>query len=108
MINRVASQIRKNKMKFRVIVLEAIELDRENGNTFWMDAIKKEYENVKVAFKLMDDGTRPPPGYTEIICHLVFEVKFDLQRKARYVAGGHLTDTPSAMTYSSVVSRESV
>ena len=32
----------------------------------------------------------------------------DFTRKARFVAGGHLTDTPSCMTYSSVVSRDSV
>ena len=32
----------------------------------------------------------------------------DLTRKARYVAGGHLTDNPSSLTYASVVSRESV
>ena len=32
----------------------------------------------------------------------------DFTRKARLVAGGHLTDTPAAMTQSSVVSRESV
>ena len=32
----------------------------------------------------------------------------DLRRKARYVAGGHLTDPPTYMTYSTVVSRESV
>jgi hypothetical protein len=32
----------------------------------------------------------------------------DFTRKARFVAGGHMTDTPAAMTYSSVVSRESV
>jgi hypothetical protein len=32
----------------------------------------------------------------------------DFTRKARLVAGGHMTDTPSAITYSSVVSRDSV
>jgi hypothetical protein len=32
----------------------------------------------------------------------------DFRRKARFVAGGHTTDTPHAMTYASVVSRESV
>jgi hypothetical protein len=30
------------------------------------------------------------------------------RRKARFVAGGHTTDTPHAMTYASVLSRESV
>ena len=28
--------------------------------------------------------------------------------KARYVAGGHTTDTPSSITYYSVVSRDSI
>ena len=32
----------------------------------------------------------------------------DLTRKARFVAGGHMTDPPTSMIYASVVSRESV
>jgi hypothetical protein len=32
----------------------------------------------------------------------------DFTRKARFVAGGHTTDTPGSITYSSVVSRDSV
>ena len=39
---------------------------------------------------------------------MIFDVKMDLTRKARFVAGGHMTDTPASMTYSSVVSRDSV
>ena len=39
---------------------------------------------------------------------MVFDVKFDLTRKDRFVAGGHMCDTPSSMTYSYVASRESV
>ena len=34
--------------------------------------------------------------------------KIDTTRKAKYVAGGHLTDVPTYMTYSSVVSRDMV
>ena len=49
-----------------------------------------------------------PPTYQKITCHLIFDVKFDLIRKTRYLAGGHLTSIPSSMTYSSIVSRESV
>ena len=43
-------------------------------------------------------------------CHMIFEVKFGeyFWRKARLVAGGHMTDTPNTLTYSSVVSRDSV
>jgi hypothetical protein len=40
---------------------------------------------------------------------VIFDVKKEEFRcKARIVAGGHTTDTPHAMLYASVVSRESV
>jgi hypothetical protein len=40
---------------------------------------------------------------------MIFDVKMeDFHRKARFVAGGHTTDTPHAMNYASFVSRESV
>ena len=48
------------------------------------------------------------PGYQEIKCHLIFDIKMDFTRKARFVAGGHMTDPPASMTYFSVVSRETV
>ena len=47
-------------------------------------------------------------GFQEIKCHIIFDVKMDLTRKARFVAGGHLTEPPASITYSSVVSRDSV
>jgi hypothetical protein len=47
-------------------------------------------------------------GYQEIDCHIIFDIKMDLTRKARFVAGGHTTETPMSITYSSVVSRDSV
>jgi Reverse transcriptase (RNA-dependent DNA polymerase) len=47
-------------------------------------------------------------GYQEIKCHIIFDVKMDFSRKARFVAGGHMTVTPASITYSSVVSRDSV
>ena len=41
---------------------------------------------------------------------MIFDVKFreNFRRKARLVAGGHMTETPATLTYSSVVSRDSV
>ena len=83
-------------------------MDRANGHKFWQDAVKKEMTNVKIAFKFLDDGTQVPIGFKEITCHLIFDVKFDLTRKARYVGGGHLTPVTPSMSYSSVVSRDSV
>jgi hypothetical protein len=37
---------------------------------------------------------------------MMFYVKLDFNRKARFVAGGHMTEAPAPLTYSSVVSRE--
>jgi hypothetical protein len=40
---------------------------------------------------------------------MVWDVKMeDFHRKARFVAGGHMTETPASNTYASVVSREPV
>jgi hypothetical protein len=104
---------RKFNMKFGVDVPttfeEAMELDRKNNNDLWKKAIEKEMNVVDVAFKFLDQDEKMPPAYSKITCHLVFDVKFDLRRKARYVAGGHLAPkVPRFLTYSSVVSRESV
>ncbi|GFH50714.1 hypothetical protein CTEN210_07190 [Chaetoceros tenuissimus] len=104
--------IRKGKTKFGIQIpgtwKEAVGIDDTNGNRLWQDAIEKEMANAKCALKLLARGDRPPPGYNEILCHLVFDVKLDMTRKARDVAGGHLTDVPANMTYSSVVSRDTV
>ena len=50
-----------------------------------------------VEYETFDDkgkGTRVPQGFKQIRCHFVFDVKHDGRHKARYVAGGHLTDPP--------------
>ncbi|KAI2490441.1 Reverse transcriptase (RNA-dependent DNA polymerase) [Fragilaria crotonensis] len=47
-------------------------------------------------------------GFQEIKHHMIFDVKMDLTQKARFVAGGHMTEPPASITYSSVVSRDSV
>jgi hypothetical protein len=45
------------------IVQEAIEIDCENGNTLWQDAIKKEMDAVNIAFCILTDDKKIPPGY---------------------------------------------
>jgi len=87
---------------------EALELDEENGNTFWWDAIDQEMKDVMVAFDIKPEGSKPPPGYKHIPVHMVFDVKMDFQCKCRLVTGGHMTDPPETLTFSSIVSRESV
>ena len=70
--------------------------------------IKKEMTNVSFAFNILDHGEEYPLGYEHINCHLIFDVKMDLRRKARFFAGGHTTNPPAGSTYAGVVSRESV
>jgi hypothetical protein len=63
---------------------------------------------VMPAFHILDLGASPPVGHQHIPCHLVFDVKMDFTRKARFVAGGHVTEPPASITYASVISRDSV
>lgn len=89
-------------------VKEAITLDQSSGTHYWADAMEKELKNIEVAFEVLGKGERAPDDYQLVRCHFVFDVKFDGTRKARYVAGGHMVDPPSAITYSSVASRDSI
>ena len=96
---------------------EALELDRESNTDYWAKAIAKENTQVKVSWYAMDGVTpndvyngkiKELTGYQEIKCHMIFDVKMDFTRKARFVARGDLTTTTPKVTYSSVVSRDSV
>ena len=103
--------MRKTNIKYGIKVprtqLEAISLDRENGNTFWQDAIDLEMNTIMPGFDFPDDD-KPLPGYSQSSGHLVFDVKMDFTRKARWVKDGHLTPDPLDSNYAGVVSRESV
>jgi len=68
----------------------------------------KEMKNNAVAFKFLENGENLPVGSKWIPFHMIFDIKCNFTHKARFVAGGHMTDAPSQITYSSVVTRESV
>jgi hypothetical protein len=86
---------------------QALSIDAETGTEFWRKAIEKEMKNVSPAFEFKEDDVMPI-GYQHIDCHMIFDVKMTLDRKARYVAGGHQTAPAKDMTFASVVSRDSV
>ncbi len=112
MVSSIVSRFKKRTHKFGIevptSVEHALEIDRLTGTTYWYDAIQKEMRNVKVAFSFLQPGKKIPIGYKWIPIHMIFDIKMDLTRKARLVAGGHRTDPPTSLTYSSVVSRDSV
>ena len=67
--------------------------------------------NMRPAFEVFDDTKdQLPIRYQFMKCHMIFDVKFgeNFRRKARLVAEGHMTETPATLTYSSVMSRDSV
>ena len=122
-IGKVKARYWKTTQKFGIelpkSVEEAYAIDRKNGNNFWRDAIEKEMLRVIKAFE-PHENVRPEDvragryqrllGFQEMKCHMVFDIKMDgkFTRKARLVAGGHMVEAPVAVTYSSVVSRDSV
>ena len=91
-------------------VILALSLDAANGNTLRQYAIQKEMKNVRIAFETCANISDVPKGYQKIDCHMMFDVKLseNFRRKARFVAGGHTKLTPAFLTYSSVVSTDSL
>ena len=110
-IKKVKTRYWKRTHKFGIelpkSVKEAYAIDRRTGTDFWRTAIEKEMKNNALAFEFRD-GDEMPVGHKHIDCHMVFDIKSDLTRKARFVAGGHQTDPPKESIYSSVVTRDSV
>ena len=107
--HRLAKKTYKFVIKVPNSVEEALKLDPLNGNDLWERAIEKKLNNVRIAFRLLKEGERAPAGSKEIPYHIIFDVKLDLTRKARLVAGGHKNKkVPTFTTFSTVASRDSV
>ena len=103
--------IRTHKFGIRVpkSVQEAKRTDKQNGDILWWESICKEMANMRVAFEEFEgDKSQLQPGYQEVGCHMIFDIKVgeNFRRKGRMVSGGHTTETPSALIYASLVSRD--
>ena len=61
-----------------------------------------------MAFEILDEGAHVPHGWKQVTGHLVWDVKMDFTRKARWVLDGHKMLDPVRSTCAGVVSRESV
>ena len=113
-IAKVTKRYAKITHKFGIELPESVEhayeIDKKNGNNLWHEAIEAEMEKVRIAFKILADTDDIPPGYQEMDCKMVFDIKLGegFRRKARMVGRGFQVDTSSYVTYASVVSRETV
>eukprot|EP00980_Cylindrotheca_fusiformis_P000505 scaffold122_cov88-Cylindrotheca_fusiformis.AAC.1 len=72
--------------------------------------MKKELTQINEyeTFRKVKDGEFLPKEYQRIPYHFVFDVKLDLQRKARLVAGGNWTDPPKEDTHLGVVGMNAI
>lgn len=111
-VSAVNARVRKVTHKYGIELPstheEAMALDKKNGNTYWRDALYKEMGNVGVAFEILKRGEKPPPGWKKSSGHIIFDIKMDFTRKARWVKDGHRTPNPENSSYAGVVSKESI
>ena len=63
---------------------------------------------LMLLFYILDHSEEDPEGYKHVNCHLIFDVKMDLRRKAQFFAGGHTTNSPAESTHAGVVLQEIV
>jgi hypothetical protein len=81
-------------------VEKARAIDKKTQTTHWWVALVKEMTNLQGTFETRKDidaqlarEGKQLIGYTDIKCHVIFDIKMDgkFTRKARHVAGGHMT-----------------
>ena len=107
-MSRTKKKSHKYGIQIPTTVAEAHKLDLANGNSYWTDAIKNEMATIRVAFDILDGDRKVEPGRTYLEFYMLFEVKMDFRRKARYVANGANTPNSTSSAYAGVVSIESI
>ena len=116
-IRRQTTKKKKKKVDFFALVVQygvevprnvkhALQLDAENGNTLWQDAMAKEIKALDdlECFEYRPAENAPGADFQKTNLHMIFAVKHDGRRKARLVAGGHLIEIANNIcVYSSTV-----
>ena len=86
----------------------AKQLDKKNGNTFWIQEPANEMHNGSIDFELLEQVFKAPPGWKPSSGHIIYDVKMDFTQNPRWVKDGHNTPDPSTSNCAGVVSRDSV
>ena len=113
--NERVTHLKREKFGIRIprSAKEALQFDRDNGNTYWQDAIKKEMANLdRLEAFLYHPATKcfnAEDGWQKAPLRMIFDIKNEDRRyKARLVVGGHRVDSSNYNTYSSQVDTLSV
>jgi hypothetical protein len=91
-------------------IKNAIDLDKNNGNQLWQEAIKTYLKQLTdyQTFIVLDSGEDIPTCYQKMPYHMGFDVKYDLIHNARLVAGGIWNVREKEDIYSGVVTMDTV
>ena len=108
-----ASKWYKHGCKIPRDYAHALQLDVQNGNTKWKNAIDLEIEQIKEYQEFKDNGEvvyekgkviNAPMDHEKIRVHFVLNVKYCGKFKARLVEDRHLTKEANETVYSGAVS----
>ena len=105
---KIAQTTHKYGIKIPTSWDHATKIDTKNGNHLWRNSLAIEMKYIGVAFDVLEDHQNVPVGYTKASGHLIWDVKMDFTRKARWVKDGHRTVDLLGLNYAGVVSRDSV
>ncbi len=61
-----------------------------------------------IAFEILEPGKKAPPDWFKATGHIIFDVKMDFTRKARWVKDGYKDPDSTTLSFAGVVSRESI
>lgn len=98
----------KYGFKLPKTVKKALKINKATGTDFWALAIAKEMKKVQPVFKVLDEEAKKPIDYKQIQYHMIFDVQIDFTQTARFMAGSHMTNPPSSITYFSVMLTKSM
>ena len=74
-----------------IYIEHAKPLGDNNKDMILQYYIVKYIYKLSVAFKILEEGESPPPGWTKSIGHLRFDVEMEFTRKVRWAKDGHRT-----------------
>ena len=109
--------MKKSREKFGIRIpintRQALQFDKENGNTKWAEAIAKEMTSLDklncFEYYGTDKQFNKSEGWQYATIHMIYDIKTqDHRHKARLVVGGHMIDASMYTKYSSNVQSMSV
>ena len=84
-IAAVNSHVRKATHKYGHEVPESVwdafQIDKENGNTLWAAALKKEMTSVGITFNILENVEHLPVGYKKSSGHLIFTRRWNSHKR---------------------------